>query len=213
MTQKLPKGALFDLDGVLIDTENQYSVFWGNIGREYNVGYNDFAERIKGTNLTSILNTYFPDKATQAEIVNRLNDFQDNMSYDLLPGVEEFIANLESNGITMCIVTSSDDKKMETLLTKQPFLTKHFTNIITGDDVTNSKPHPECFLKGANLLDCDITDCYVFEDSINGIKAGLASGAKVIALSTTVSPDVIKKYNHIVIPSFEGVTIQHLSTL
>lgn len=84
MTQKLPKGALFDLDGVLIDTENQYSVFWGNIGREYNVGYNDFAERIKGTNLTSILNTYFPDKATQAEIVNRLNDFQDNMSYDLL---------------------------------------------------------------------------------------------------------------------------------
>ena len=52
MTQKLPKGALFDLDGVIIDTENQYSVFWGNIGREYNVGYNDFAERIKSTNIT-----------------------------------------------------------------------------------------------------------------------------------------------------------------
>ena len=65
MTNNLPKGVLFDLDGVLVDTESQYSIFWGKMRVDYNKGIHDFAERIKGSNLASILNTYFPEKSLQ----------------------------------------------------------------------------------------------------------------------------------------------------
>ena len=100
-------GVLFDLDGVLIDTETQYSVFWGKMGDKYLGNGKEFAARIKGSNLSTILNSNFPDKELQKEIVKQLDEFQANMSFDIYPGVMEFIQQLEENGIPMCIVTSS----------------------------------------------------------------------------------------------------------
>ncbi|MGN0214297.1 MAG: HAD family hydrolase [Muribaculaceae bacterium] len=213
MTNNLPKGVLFDLDGVLVDTESQYSIFWGKMGIEYNTGIPDFAERIKGSNLPTILNTYFPDKQMQDEIVEKLNRFQEAMTYEICPGVEQFICQLKQNNIPMCIVTSSDDKKMEQLFEHQPYFRDNFTNIITGDQVTNSKPHPECFLKGASKIGVDIKDCVIFEDSMQGITAGLASGAKVIALSTTCSVEQIGTLTKVIIPSFENFSLEQIGHL
>lgn len=85
MKNNFPKGVLFDLDGVLVDTESQYSIFWGKMGIEYNTGIPDFADRIKGSNLAAILNTYFPDKSVQDEIVAKLNTFQAAMTYEICP--------------------------------------------------------------------------------------------------------------------------------
>lgn len=196
-------GVLFDLDGVLIDTETQYSVFWGEMGDKYLGNGKEFAARIKGSNLSTILNSNFPDKELQKEIVKQLDEFQANMSFDIYPGVMEFIRQLEENGIPMCIVTSSDDRKMESLFVQQPYFRQAFRNIISGDQVTKSKPDPECFLKGAKLIDRDISNCYVFEDSMQGISAGIASGATVIALDTTCSRSAILKLTGNIISSFE----------
>lgn len=196
-------GVLFDLDGVLIDTETQYSVFWGKMGDKYLGNDKEFAARIKGSNLSTILNSNFPDKELQKEIVKQLDEFQANMSFDIYPGVMEFIRQLEENGIPMCIVTSSDDRKMESLFAQQPYFRLAFQNIITGDQVAKSKPDPECFLKGAKLIDRDIHNCYVFEDSMQGITAGIASGATVIALDTTCSRSSIRNLTDNIISSFE----------
>ena len=93
------KAALFDLDGVVFDTESQYSVFWGMIGREYHPEMPDFALRIKGQTLVQIYDKYFSDDATfahiagftdckseQAKITARLDEFEQNMSYPYIPG-------------------------------------------------------------------------------------------------------------------------------
>lgn len=213
MTNNLPKGVLFDLDGVLVDTESQYSIFWGKMGVEYNTGIPDFAERIKGSNLASILNTYFPEKSVQDEIVDKLNRFQEAMTYEICPGVKEFISQLKLHNIPTCIVTSSDDKKMEHLFAHQSYFRDNFSNIITGDQVTNSKPHPECFLKGAQKIGVDIKDCLIFEDSMQGITAGLASGAKVIALSTTCTVQQIRTLTNVIIPGFENLSLELIPQL
>lgn len=213
MKNNFPKGVLFDLDGVLVDTESQYSIFWGKMGIEYNTGIPDFAERIKGSNLAAILNTYFPEKSVQDEIVEKLNAFQAAMTYEICPGVKEFISQLKQHNIPTCIVTSSDDKKMEQLFAHQPYFRENFSNIITGDQVTNSKPHPECFLKGAQKIGVDIKDCLIFEDSMQGITAGLASGAKVIALSTTCSIEQISTLTNVIIPGFKDFSLDVIPQL
>lgn len=213
MKNNFPKGVLFDLDGVLVDTESQYSIFWGKMGIEYNTGIPDFADRIKGSNLAAILNTYFPDKSVQDEIVAKLNTFQATMTYEICPGVKEFISQLKQHNIPTCIVTSSDDKKMEQLFAHQPYFRENFSNIITGDQVTNSKPHPECFLKGAQKIGVDIKDCLIFEDSMQGITAGLASGAKVIALSTTCSIEQISTLTNVIIPGFKDFSLDVIPQL
>lgn len=213
MKNNFPKGVLFDLDGVLVDTESQYSIFWGKMGIEYNTGIPDFADRIKGSNLAAILNTYFPDKSVQDEIVEKLNAFQAAMTYEICPGVKEFISQLKQHNIPTCIVTSSDDKKMEQLFAHQPYFRENFSNIITGDQVTNSKPHPECFLKGAQKIGVDIKDCLIFEDSMQGITAGIASGAKVIALSTTCSIEQISTLTNVIIPGFKDFSLDVIPQL
>lgn len=213
MKNNFPKGVLFDLDGVLVDTESQYSIFWGKMGIEYNTGIPDFADRIKGSNLAAILNTYFPEKSVQDEIVAKLNAFQAAMTYEICPGVKEFISQLKQHNIPTCIVTSSDDKKMEQLFAHQPYFRENFSNIITGDQVTNSKPHPECFLKGAQKIGVDIKDCLIFEDSMQGITAGLTSGAKVIALSTTCSIEQISTLTNVIIPGFKDFSLDVIPQL
>lgn len=213
MKNNFPKGVLFDLDGVLVDTESQYSIFWGKMGIEYNTGIPDFADRIKGSNLAAILNTYFPEKSVQDEIVEKLNAFQAAMTYEICPGVKEFISQLKQHNIPTCIVTSSDDKKMEQLFAHQPYFRENFSNIITGDQVTNSKPHPECFLKGAQKIGVDIKDCLIFEDSMQGITAGLASGAKVIALSTTCTIEQISTLTNVIIPGFKDFSLDVIPQL
>ena len=200
-------GVLFDLDGVLIDTESQYSVFWGDIGEKYLGNREEFAARIKGSNLSTILNNNFPDPDLQKDIVSQLDEFQANMSYAIYPGVRDFIQQLVENGIPMCIVTSSDDRKMESLFEQQPYFKEVFRHIITGDMVTKSKPDPECFIKGAELIGTDIRRCFVFEDSMQGIAAGIASGATVIALDTTNSREAISHLTHNIISSFENFSV------
>ncbi|MGN0229605.1 MAG: HAD family hydrolase [Muribaculaceae bacterium] len=200
-------GVLFDLDGVLIDTESQYSVFWGDMGEKYLGNREEFAARIKGSNLSTILNNNFPDPDLQKDIVSQLDEFQANMSYAIYPGVKEFIQQLVENGIPMCIVTSSDDRKMESLFEQQPYFKEVFRHIITGDMVTKSKPDPECFIKGAELIGADIRRCFVFEDSMQGIAAGKASGATVIALDTTNSREAISHLTHNIISSFENYSV------
>lgn len=194
-------GVLFDLDGVIIDTEGIYLNFWEEMNRLYPTGYPDLAIRIKGTNLASILSTYFPNEAAQHDIVNRLNDFQNRMEYRPFPGAVEFLQNLKTEGIPFAIATSSDNLKMQKFFSQNPVLKELITVVVTGDMVTHSKPHPECYLTAAKMINREIENCIVFEDSLQGLAAGRASGAKVVALSTTYPEEALRGKADIIVPS------------
>lgn len=201
-------GVLFDLDGVILDTEDIYTEFWDKIDKIYPTGVEDFCHIIKGSALGAILNTYFPKDCHQ-KIIDILQDFQKNMHYRYFPFAMEWVQQLHKAGIPMCIVTSSDQEKMDAVYEQHPEFRSYFKAVVVGEMVKNPKPAPDCFLLGAQLIGVDIANCYIFEDSINGLKAANASGGKVIALSTTNPPHLLSPAL-MVIPDFKDFSIQRM---
>ncbi len=180
----MKSAVLFDLDGVVIDTEGTYSEFWGGMGVKYAVPFPDFASRIKGTTLAQILGGYFP-RECHADIMRELVDFEDNMLYAVFPGATDLFDALHSKGYGTAIVTSSSPAKLARLWQQHPGLRLKFDAIISDVDVQRSKPDPQGYMLAAERLGCKPADCFVVEDSYNGLLAGRRSGAKVIALATT----------------------------
>ena len=204
---------LFDFDGVVVDTETQYSVFWHKMGVDY-LGMEDLESRVKGQTLMYIYDTFFPGMTKEREeITVGLDRFEQNMSSDFVPGVEEFIADLHRNGVKMAVVTSSNDKKMEAVYRAKPEIKSMFDRILTAEMFTASKPAPDCFLLGMEVFDTTPETTYVFEDSFKGQKAGMASGATVIGLATTNSREEITPLCHYVLDDFQGFTYDKLTEL
>lgn len=201
---------LFDLDGVLVDSEGEYSKFWGAIGDRYNRGAG-FNNSIKGSTLVEIL-SHFPEEDRTA-IADELHEFERHMEFEVYPGVKQFLASLHKEGIPAAIVTSSDNFKMECLFARHPEIKEAVGHIVTADMVSRGKPDPECFLLGARLIGVPVEDCFVFEDSMNGLKAARASGGKVVALATTNPIHAIAPLSDVVIGSFEGITPASLASL
>ncbi len=198
---------LFDLDGVVMDTESQYTCFWDRMGKEY-LGQDDFCRLIKGQALFQIFEKYYAGMAAeQEEITSRLNAFEKEMAYDYIPGVCEFIRKLKAAGIPMAIVTSSNELKMNNVRKAHPELWDMMDAILTSEHFTKSKPDPECFLKGMEALDGRPDETYVFEDSIHGLNAGRASGAHVIGLGTTNPREIISPLCDRVINDFNDPSL------
>ena len=207
------KGVLFDLDGVLIDSETLYTEFWSNAEKKYPTGVEDFAYVIKGNNLAKILSTYFPDKEVQADLLRMIDEFERNMQYPIFPGAMELVNSLNQQNIPCAIVTSSDISKMDKLAMQHPDFLNHFNAMVTGNMVSKSKPAPECFLRGAEMIGVDIKDCVVCEDSPSGILAGLNSGAKVIAIATTLRRKDINKDAHKIVDSIADISVDDILSL
>lgn len=205
------KVALFDLDGTLVDTEGQYSVFWGGVGRRFKPEIPDFDQLIKGTTLKQIFSRHFPSKEEQDQILPLLEAFESRMEYEFFPGVREFITDLHRNGVKCAIVTSSDRKKMSNVYRAIPDFNDLFDAVLTAEDFSESKPSPDCYLRGAARFGADISECVVFEDAYNGLAAGMASGIYTIGLPTGHTREEIESRCNEVIDGFEGLTYLSLS--
>lgn len=193
--------ALFDLDGVILDTEGSYTAFWDDYGSRH-FSEKDFGLKIKGQTLVKILGDYFPEENERKAITDAINDFERKMSYPFVPGVENYIKSLKSNGIRTAVVTSSNLLKMENVYRCHPGFREMFDMILTSEDFSESKPSPYCYLKAMRLFGAGPEDCVVFEDSLAGLQAARASGAFVTALTTTNPEEVVRNYADLVIRDF-----------
>ena len=209
VTTRKIQGVLFDLDGVLLDSEGQYSIFWRAMDERFPTGVEDFSNYIKGFHLARILG-YFANDEIREQIVQALVEFEKNMRFEFFPGALALVHRLRDMGIPMAIVTSSDHKKMQALFSQHPEFPALFDTIITGDMVTRAKPDPDCFLLGAQQLGVDIKDCVVFEDSRNGLIAARASGARVIGIATTLSADIVASLSDLTIPCVNDLDIEQI---
>lgn len=206
METKLQQAVLFDFDGVVVDTETQYSDFWHRMGVEY-LGMEDIEGKVKGQTLTYIYDTFFPGmQQEQAEITDRLNRFEQEMSFEFIPGVTQFIHDLHQHGVKTAVVTSSNEVKMAAVYKVHSHLKELFDEILTAEMFAASKPDPDCFLLGMRKFGTTPENTYVFEDSFNGLKAGLASGAQVIGLATTNTAEQIAPLCHHILKDFTGFT-------
>lgn len=220
------KAALFDLDGVVFDTETQYTIFWGMIGKEFHPELPDFAHRIKGQTLVQIYDRYFSDpqifahvadfkdcQEEQAKITARLDDFERNMKYEYIAGFETFIQDLKRHGIKCAVVTSSNQAKMENVYKSHPSFKSYFDRVLTSEDFAKSKPDPDCYLKGAACFGAQPEECVGFEDSFNGLKAVKASGAFTLGLATTNTREAIAPYSDYILNDYQGFTFADLDKI
>ena len=211
MNKEKPIVALFDFDGVIMDTEGQYTKFWDVRGEMYHPEIPDFGHHIKGQTLTQLYDKYFLHvPGLQAQITEELNRFENEMEFVFIPGVVDFMKELREKGVKLAIVTSSNDAKMANAYREHPELKTMVDFIVTADRVTHSKPHPECFLLGAEMLGVEKDNCIVFEDSFHGIEAGNRAGMKVIGLATTNSAEAIADKCALVIPDFTDFTFEKM---
>lgn len=204
---KVFKAALFDLDGVVFDTEPQYTEFWGAQCREFHPEIPHLEREIKGQTLIQIYDRYFDGELARVRpiITERLNNFEQHMDFVYIDGFVGFVKSIKAAGVHTAVVTSSNVRKMEAVYGKHPEFKQLFDAILTAEDFERSKPDPDCYLKAAMRFGAGNDECIVFEDSFNGLKSGRAARMKVIGLATTNPADAIAPYSDLVVRDYVGL--------
>jgi HAD superfamily hydrolase (TIGR01509 family) len=188
----LLKGILFDMDGVLVDSEEYICRAAIMMFKEHgiNVKPEDFLPFVgTGENIYigGVAKKYNvpididKEKARTYAIYEKIS--KDNLKS--LPGVHDFIKKCRNLKLKLAVATSADKIKMMINLKAIGLGTDTFDALINGQDVYHKKPHPEIYLKASKKLGLKPSECLVIEDAITGIAAGKAAGSKCLALTTT----------------------------
>jgi len=190
MTQLHCAALLFDLDGVLINSTPAVSRVWHRWAVEHGFNPDEVVARAHGRPSLTTVREYLPNSDHEAE--NReveRREIEDLEGVIPLPGALDLLASLPLDRWT--IVTSCTRPLAEVRIKAAglPLPAK----MITSNDITHGKPHPDPYLRGAAVLGVAATDCIVLEDVPAGIRSGKAAGASVIAFTTTVMESVLRE--------------------
>ena len=185
------KAVIFDLDGVIVSTDDYHYRAWKKISDEEGIYFDrKINERLRGVSRMESLDIILEkanreysqeEKNSFAERKNSLyrNLLEELTQNDILPGVMRVLETLKKNDIKIAIGSSS--KNTEFILSKIG-LHEYFDAISDGTQIENSKPDPEVFLLAAKKLDIEPENCLVVEDADAGVEAGLAGNMKVLAV-------------------------------
>lgn len=201
------KAALFDFDGVLVDTERLYNVFWAEMGKRHHIADPLFFKAVKGSTIEGIISKFFADRTEEEkrQITFESNNYDVNMDFPPMPGSLEFVRMLKEHHVPTALVTSSCNAKLSQAF-KQLHIKGLFDTIVSADRITQGKPDPMCYLLAAKDLKYAPSDCLVFEDSFAGIEAGNRAGMNVIALSTTNTEEELKGKAYKIVPNLKGLS-------
>lgn len=191
------KGIIFDMDGVLVDSERYIcEAAMQMFAEEFNltVQPEDFLPFVGSGE-----NRYIGGVAEKYGISMDIEK-EKNRTYQIygeivrgklepLSGAREFIAKAKSLGIKVAVASSADRVKIGINLTETGLSPELFDAIVSGQDVTHKKPDPEIFLKAAEKLGLSPAECLVVEDAVNGVAAAKAGDFKCLGLTTTFSPE------------------------
>ena len=195
--QDLIKAVIFDLDGVIIDSNPAIETFWKSWTDRESIELTDalIREWIHGRKVGDTLNGLFqhlPDKRKK-EIEQSAYDFDREMRPGAIPGLIDFIQTINSLNILTGVVTSSHYERMMKLLINLG-LEKKFTRFITANDVTQGKPHPEPYQKMREKMNLPKQHCLVFEDAVSGIQSAKAAGMQVIGIGNETAKQQLLHY-------------------
>lgn len=200
---------IFDMDGVIIDSEPIYfqveQELFKELGLELTqeehakyVGRSDLWETVK--------KTYDLDFNVDEIHEKEKRRYMDIIKYSFddgpIDGVAELIREIDKNGVTLVLASSSEMNNIELVLTKFGLL-EYFDLRVSGADLDTSKPHPEIFLVAADLANDKAENCLVIEDSANGVKAAKAAGMKCIGFKNPNSGNQDLSAADWIIDSFE----------
>jgi HAD superfamily hydrolase (TIGR01509 family) len=190
----IPKGAIFDQDGLLFDTEVIFERCWIKTGREFGLPIDsELTRRLMGCGrkeLAFIIGETFPgcDSVAVVDLAHRLAaETQLAMKPVVKPGVNEILAFCRSRGIRTAIASSSMRHLVDHNLAVAG-IAEFFDAVVTGRDVANGKPSPDIFLLAAERIGISPSECVVFEDAFTGIHAAHAAGCRPVLIPDRRAP-------------------------
>ncbi|MGC1390615.1 MAG: HAD-IA family hydrolase [Bacteroidales bacterium] len=194
------KGVLFDMDGVLVDSEHFICMAAIKMFRELGatVSPEDFQPFV-GMGEDKYIGGVAERHGISIDIIKvkaRTYEIYEKIVHGKLsplPGALEFLSKCRNKGFKLALATSADKIKMEVNLKEIGLSQESFYAIITGLDINNKKPYPEIYLKAAESLGLKPADCLVVEDAVSGIKAGKAAGCRCLAVTTSFDAAALKE--------------------
>ena len=215
------KGLIFDMDGTLIQNMPYHMKAFSTLAER--LGYQmlqPVTNKFYGRHNDEIFLAIAPQWVIDKYGLQYLSDEKEAIYRELYAGkvcltdgLAELLAEAKAKGVK-CYVGSAAPRLNIDLIWNGAQLDDKIDGCICGDDVVNFKPHPEIFLKCCEGMGLAPEDCVVFEDAISGIKAGWAAGCKVVALSSTATPEALAAdgVEHI-ITDFQGMTLESLEQM
>lgn len=186
-------GAIFDMDGLLFDTEKVYKNSWREaakfFGKERGDELADSASGRGGNGCRELIREFYPEVSVD-EFFNHVVETAQKVfaaGVDMMPGVVEILKFFKANGVKTAVASSSEDFIVEQNLTRAG-IAEYFDAIVGGNCVARGKPAPDIFLKAAESIGVAPTNCYVFEDSYNGLRGAKAAGCAPIMIPDTSPP-------------------------
>ncbi len=190
------KGVLFDMDGIVLDTEKLYTRFWQEAAQffgypmtyEMGLGMRSLSKEAGERQLKAYLGDDVDYQKVRNKRIEMMNAFIEEHGVEEKEGIHELLAFLKENGIKTAIATSSPLDRAEKYLT-QIGVFQDFDAIISGHMVPKGKPEPDIYLYAAEKLGFRPEECLVLEDSPTGIKAALAAGCIPVMIPDQDEPD------------------------
>lgn len=209
----IPGAVIFDMDGLMFDTERLSTQAWKQAGRQ--MGYRieeELISQFRGTtpqvSSQVFLRAFGPsfDYPTARALRNQfLEQAVRDHGLPVKPGLKELLATLEAHTIPTAVASSSPMKTIRWYLSLAD-IEGYFQAIITGEEAARSKPAPDCFLLAASRLNMPPESCLVLEDSANGLLAAQAAGMRSICIPDFSLPDQeILSHTEAVLPSLSEV--------
>ena len=187
------KGAIFDMDGLLFDTERLFRDSWIEMAKQFGqIPQPDFPAAVAGTSgegMRDVIHRYYPGvdaRAFQEGCIARTAEII-RQGPPEKPGMREILDFFQERGIRIAVASSSSREMILNNLHRAE-IEFYFDVIVSGDEVSRGKPEPDIFLLAAQKLGCAPEDCYVFEDGLNGVRAGIAAGCTAIMIPDLFPP-------------------------
>ncbi|WP_224994355.1 HAD family phosphatase [Cesiribacter sp. SM1] len=210
---------LFDMDGVIVDSNPYHRLAFQSFLKQHNIvlSEDELKTKVFGRTNKEIMSYIFKEdvslEQTEAWADEKEAIFRDLYKGDIkaVRGLLPFLQSLKANGIATAVGTSAPLANLDFVLDILN-IRQYFDVLIHSKDVTHGKPHPEVYLKAADLLRVDVSQCIVIEDSLPGVQAGLNAGMKVIGITTTHTPQELQDTD-LVIQDFEGMSVEKIQAV
>lgn len=213
----MTQGAIFDMDGVLVDNLEYHIRAWQQLGSEQGRKLSrESIRRVFGQRNDEMIRSLFDSSLSRDVLVlyaaRKEEIYRALMAPALtpVPGLPGLLDGLREAGMRTAVATSGPRENAHLVLDGLD-LRRYFDAVVTGDDVSRSKPHPDIFLLAARRLGLPPEQCVVFEDSSSGIEAAARAGCRCIALATTHPASELRSYQTaLVVPDFTTLSAQSL---
>jgi len=218
----LPAAIIFDMDGVLVDSNPFHLRKWKDLFQAHGIPFDEdeLPKIVLGPPNDVTFPRFMGENLSREQMAELSEELEENFRREIgpharaFPGVRRFIEECHAQQITMAVASAAMGKNVHFLISALG-LGDYFREILTGDDISRPKPDPEVYLKTAEKLVVDPAACAVFEDSFVGVEAAKRAGMKCVAIASSFPAEDLRRETRadLIVPSFESVSLQTLHQL